>query len=100
MSRIYERRKSLRLSQAAVAKRTGIPQTSISHYELGREMSASVAAQFARGLECSSDYLLGLTDDPTPAHAPPVLTPEEEAIFFALRSGDKLRAIRLISGDE
>ena len=85
MSRIYERRKSLGLSQAAVARLAGIPQTSVSHYEMGnREMGAEALGRFAQALACSADYLLGLTDDPTPGHLPAGLTETEQKIVEAI----------------
>jgi transcriptional regulator with XRE-family HTH domain len=100
MNRIYEIRKTRGLTQAALALRSGISQTAISNYELGeREMGSVAVAALARALECSADYLLGLTDDPTPRNALADLAPVEQSIVLALRTGDKLKAIKLIMGE-
>lgn len=95
--RIRERREALGLTQVELARRANIPQTSISHYEVGdREMGSTALLGLARALECSADYLLGLTDDPTSRNLPPGLTPDEQAVIEALRANDLLGAIRRI----
>ena len=66
--------------------------TDIVHSHAG---SAAVAA-LARALGCSADYLLEITDDPSPYSALPGLTPDEQAVIEALRASDRLKAIRLI----
>jgi hypothetical protein len=53
----------------------------------------------ARALECSADYLLELTDDPTPHHVPAGLSETEQRVIAALRADDRLGAIRLIVGE-
>lgn len=63
--RIYERRKSLKMSQGDLADRAKIVQGQISRYELGKnEPTAEVIKNIATALETTSDYLLGLTDYP------------------------------------
>ena len=100
MNRIYEIRKKRGLTQAALALRSGISQTAISNYELGdREMGSAALVSLAQSLECSADYLLGLTDDPTPRSVPPELSEQEKQIIAALRTGDYKRAMLLIAGE-
>jgi transcriptional regulator with XRE-family HTH domain len=100
MERIYELRKRLKWTQTELAQAAGLSQNAISDYEGEKRQAGSEAiAALARALECSADYLLGLTDDPTPVRGPPGLTEHEAAIVEALRADDRIRAIRLIVGE-
>ncbi len=52
-------RKALRLSQSSLAKRSGVPQTTISAIELGNRMpTAETIILLSKGLGCTSDELL------------------------------------------
>lgn len=63
--RIYQRRKALGLSQEELADRVGTSQKQISKYENGiNDATGNVLAALARALDTTTDYLLGLTDDP------------------------------------
>lgn len=53
----------------------------------------------AQALEVSADYLLGLSDDPTPALKVDNLTADERDVLSAMRRGEKLEAIRIIASD-
>ena len=70
---MYQRLRDLRedrdLNQAAVAEILHVSQTTYSRYESGvlDVPSASLIA-LARYYGTSVDYLLGLTDNPTPYH--------------------------------
>ena len=60
--RITKLRKELKLSQGSLAKKLGIPQTTLSNYEIGiREVGNEVLVKFAEFFNVSVDYLLGLT---------------------------------------
>lgn len=97
MSRIYELRNRRKWSQTELAARSGLSQNAISAYEGGTKQAGSLAiAALAQALECSADYLLELTDDPTPSRLSTDLTPNEQAVIEALRANDRLKAIRLI----
>ncbi len=62
------RRTRGRLTQAALSRAANTPQASISNFEKGvHEPVASTLARLAAALRVSTDYLTGLTDDPTPA---------------------------------
>ena len=99
MNRIYELRNRRGWTQTELAEAAGLSQNAISDYEADKRQPGSVAlAPLARALECSADYLLGLTDDPTPQRRPPGLTEHEAAVVSALRADDLLGAIRLIVG--
>jgi transcriptional regulator with XRE-family HTH domain len=98
MSNIRRRRRDLTLSQEALAEKLGVTQSAVSYYERSEtDIGSSIVISLARALECSADYLLGLTSDPTPAHLPGDLTAEERAIIEALRAGDRMGAMRLIT---
>ncbi len=54
-------------SQVNVAVHVGIAQEMISSYESGKNLpSADKLIKLAKYLDTSTDYLLGLTNDPTP----------------------------------
>ena len=68
----YERLKLLRekeeLSQKELGLRLGFSQNALSQYESHeRKLSAEAVIAFAKFFKVSTDYFLGLTDDPTPA---------------------------------
>ncbi|MGE4296483.1 MAG: helix-turn-helix domain-containing protein [Desulfovibrionaceae bacterium] len=57
------------LSQAELAAKTGLPPSSIAHFEGGkRKPSFDNLRKLSDALEVTTDYLLGRTDDPA-AHA-------------------------------
>jgi transcriptional regulator with XRE-family HTH domain len=66
--RLRRRRKAQQLSQQELAALMQIPQSWISELENGKRphVEADTVYRFCRALGCTSDYLVGLTDDPTP----------------------------------
>lgn len=65
--RLKQLRESLGLSQRELARLVGISPPNISRYESGKiTPTEDVIRQIAEKLSVSTDYLLGLTDDPTP----------------------------------
>ena len=71
--RLRQRRKDLQLSQQALAAALHIPQGWISELEHGKRIHIEVDTiyQFCRPLQCSMDYLVGLSDAPRPARKRP-----------------------------
>jgi transcriptional regulator with XRE-family HTH domain len=57
------------LSQQEVAKSAHITQQALSRYESGarQHVRSDVLIRLADALGCSTDYLLGRVDNPTPA---------------------------------
>lgn len=57
-----------RFSQQDIADVTGIRVQNISRFETDERcrVRSDTLIKLAHALECSADYLLGLTDDPTP----------------------------------
>lgn len=63
--RITEARKQKGLSQAELAKRSGLSQAGISYIEKGlRSPSSDTLELLASALGCSVSYLMGETNDP------------------------------------
>jgi transcriptional regulator with XRE-family HTH domain len=61
--RLKELRKTKDMSQAALSKATGISQSAIAKWELGRtEPTASAIVTLAKFFGESTDYLLGRED--------------------------------------
>lgn len=100
---IKERREQLGLNQEQLAARLqlhglDVTRATVSHWETGRHHSpldeVSALKALADALEVSLDVLLaevGSTSSDS-------LTPQERKIIGALRRGDKMEAIRIISG--
>jgi transcriptional regulator with XRE-family HTH domain len=67
-TRLRRRRMALGLNQQQLATRVGMRAASVSRYERGEYSSMSFARlrQIAQALSTSTDYLLGLTNDPGP----------------------------------
>lgn len=71
--RYYNRIKDLRedkdLTQAEIAKRLGLYTTQYQRYERAETtIPADIIVDIAKFHEVSTDYILGLTNDPTPSY--------------------------------
>ena len=65
--RLKEMRESKGLTRKELGKASGVDPSLISRYESGeRSPTADNLLKIAKTLECSTDYLLGLTDNPQP----------------------------------
>jgi len=65
MARLRAAREMRSLSQAELATKTGLPPSSIAHFEGGkRKPSFDNLRKLSEALEVTTDYLLGRTDDP------------------------------------
>jgi transcriptional regulator with XRE-family HTH domain len=65
--RIARIRKEKELTQKELANLIGIPRSLVSNYEIGRiRLYDEMVTRFAIALEISTDYLLGLKDNPEP----------------------------------
>lgn len=67
--RLKDARKKARLTQTALAEWCGLNLPNLNALERGKAdgIRGVTLVQLACMLEVSTDYLLGLTDDPTPA---------------------------------
>ena len=68
-ARIRESRKKARENQDVLAELLNVNKSTISEMETGKKTTTPEKIAFiCRHYNISSDYLLGLTDDPTPYH--------------------------------
>lgn len=63
-TRLRERREALNFSQKDLADKIFVSQQAIGAYEVGiRQPNSDILTALADALECSTDYLLGRTDE-------------------------------------
>lgn len=98
-----DRLRQLRLregySQEALADMLNIGNKQIWRYEKGEtKPDGETVARIAQILKTSTDYLLGLTEDPTPPQLRELSLREREVIS-AWRRGELTEAIRGIVGE-
>jgi len=87
------------LTQQDLSERANIAQRNITRYENNEsDPNGETLYRIAVALDTSTDYLLGLTDDPTPPTRSPELTELEQRIIEAFRRGENMEAIMLIAG--
>ena len=95
--RLQECRVKAGYTQESLATELGIEKKQISRWETGSTIpGADRLAQIATLLNVSTDYILGLSDDPTPRMRVDNLSDEERAVLSAMRRGDDKSAIRII----
>jgi transcriptional regulator with XRE-family HTH domain len=97
-----DRLKNLReqhgLSQRELAKVCGLGITAISKYERAEvDPSSSHLKVIAQQLEVTTDYLLGLTDDPRGLFDNRELTDEERTILQAFRRDRWVGVLRVVT---
>ncbi len=89
------------LNVAALAEISGISERHVYHILSGKGgLSDDSLLRLSQALSCSVDYLLGLVDDPTPHFRIDNLSDRERQILAAIRRGDKLTAIHILSEPE
>ena len=86
-SRVRERRKYHRLTQQQLAAQLGVSQSIICEYETRKSTpSLKMLSCLAVVLCTSTDYLLGLTDDPHPAFSKNTISETEQDLLQAYHS--------------
>ena len=84
--RLRQLRNARGFTQEALAERLELGIRQIHRYERGlSDPSGDVVARIASELSVTSDYLLGLSDDPAPCVSRLDLTPTEELLLDAFR---------------
>jgi len=84
--RLREAREKQGISQRELAARSGLDEAQLSRYEHGKtEPSARYLEIFAKHLDISSDFLLGLTDDPRKRYGDVELIDDERAVLETYR---------------
>lgn len=88
------------LTQDELAELIGTPPLQINRYENDKtEPKGDMVARIAIALQVSADYLLGLTDDPSPYRAAGYLSENELEVVSAMREGNYKKAIKVIVND-
>lgn len=86
-------------TQETLAEALGIEKKQVSRWETGSTIPGSEKlGEIAQILGVSADYLLGLTDNPVANVRVDNLTTDEYEVVAAMRRGEKLEAIKIISG--
>jgi transcriptional regulator with XRE-family HTH domain len=100
IDRLKQVREQLKLTQDELAEKIGVDSLQVWRWENGKNKpNADWIASLSEALSVSSDYLLGLTDEPNPAKMT-VLSSKERAVIAAWRKGERFEAIKVIAGDE
>lgn len=76
------------ISQEELARRLGVKSLQIWRWETGKtKPNSETVMKLAQALGVTSDYLLGLSDDPTGRFEEEELNPMEQRLIRALRLG-------------
>jgi len=98
VDRIKEIRERRGYSQGELAKRCGMSASQIFRIESGRSTpSGDTVASIARELEVSSDYLLGLVNEPYEHISQEQIRPEEQNLINAYRRGDYREGMKIFA---
>ena len=85
------------MNQRELADASGVSQAAISRYENGEsDLGSTSIAQLCRVLNCSADYIIGLTDDARPYRDLDELTENERMLLKAWHAGDLNAVLRLL----
>lgn len=79
-----------------MAERLNTSTRMIARYEKDTNPTGEIIAKMAQELGVSTDYLLDLTDDPSPHLVVDNLTPKEKTVLSAMRRGEVVEAIRVL----
>lgn len=97
--RIKARLQELGLSQAELARRAKIPQTTVNGLVQGKSRTSVHLVRIARELQTTPAYLVGETDDPQGQLPDFPVTADEQAwleLFRGLDSRDKAAITQLL----
>ncbi len=95
--RLKELRERSGHTQESLAELLGKDIKQIWRWEAGKAApSADALVDLAKALNVSTDYLLGVSDNPTTKDQPESLTVQEWEVITALRRGEKLEAVKAI----
>jgi transcriptional regulator with XRE-family HTH domain len=97
IDRLRHARQELGWSQRELARRCGLGDAQVNKYENGHtDPSATYLGIIAIALGVSSDYLLGMTDNPR-GQLGDTLKPQERDLLHALATGDSPKALTIVS---
>lgn len=82
-------------SQREFARLCGLADSQVNRYESGdNDPSATNLRAMAKMLGVSTDYLLGLSDEPR-GHAYDALTPDQQRLLKAIDDGDSFSVLQI-----
>jgi transcriptional regulator with XRE-family HTH domain len=97
-TRLKEMRNKAGYTQEELAARLGMGIRQIYRYEAGEnEPTADVVSRLAKELQCTSDYLLGLSDNPLPTMSIDDLSADETKLLIAYRRGQTKEALQILA---
>lgn len=95
--RLRDSRERKGIKQRELSQLCGVTEFQISRYENGKsEPGASVLELIARSLDVSTDYLLGLSDQPTGQFGEG-LFPDQQKLLEAYEAGDGPGMLELVT---
>lgn len=100
--RLQKQRRCLCMTQKQLAESLKVSQATICEYETGKSSpSSEILSRLAVALHTSTDYLLGLTDNPYPMAFSSVMSSTEQDLlqaFYALLPEKRERAVGILIG--
>lgn len=96
-NRLKEIMQQRRKNSTELADIIGISERNMRRIVAGGTTSDESVAALARALDVSADYLLGLSDDPSPHMRIDNMSDEERAVVAAMRRGDDKAAMKIIA---
>jgi transcriptional regulator with XRE-family HTH domain len=98
--RIRQLREAQGYTRRELSDKIGMTEMQIIRYESGKsDATGEALTRLAAVLNVSTDYLLGITDVPTP-NLNREFTPDELAVIDAWRRGDYRQAMKIMSSGE
>lgn len=95
--RLRERIEKSGHNSTTIAEVLGVSDRQVRRWVSGEnDPSSEMTAALAKVLNTSSDYLLGLSDDPSPHIKLDNMTEDERAVLAAMRRGDNMAAMKIL----
>jgi len=99
-NRLKDARLKAQHTQESLGEILGTDPRQIWRWESGKTVpNGDDVARLATALGVSTDYLLGLSDEPITNINDANLNEQERSVLYALRRGEKLEAIRIIAAN-
>lgn len=95
--RLRALRENMGFTHEELAEQLQLGVTQVWRYESKKTSPAGdIVARMAEVFNVSTDYLLGVTDDPNPYLRVDNLSPRERQVLAAMRRGEVVEAIRVL----
>lgn len=97
-NRLRQIRETRGITQEALAEKLGVRIQQIWRWESSKtDPAGHFIVKIAESLDISSDYLLGLSDDPAANLTEEELTPMERKLIMAVRQGQIMEALETLT---